>query len=136
MVNETTWTVTEKASVVITLATGVLLAVLAWASFHNTWVLWLAVSVGGLGGLVHEIAQSGGEIAFFEKKADGFYLGSLAGVVLGAVAGMLVVRGHLPSVTETALSISKTQLAYEVFTAGLALKGVTEAASGTAVNEK
>ena len=62
------------------------------------------------------------------------YLGSLAGMVLGAVAGILVIRGHLiASATGSAPSASTIQLSYEIFTAGLALKGVTEAAAGSPV---
>ncbi len=124
----------EKVSVIATLLMVVLLAILAWASGHNNWLLWLAASVGGLGGLVHEIAQSGGKIMFFQRHKDGMYLGSLAGIVLGAVAGILVIRGHLiASAGGVALEVSKIQLTYEIFMAGLALKGVTEAAGGNAV---
>lgn len=83
---------------------------------------------------MHEIAQSGGTIAFFEKHEDGLYLGTLAGVILGAVAGILVVRGYLvPGPAGTAASFSLAQVSYEVFTAGLALKGVVEAAGGNVV---
>jgi len=124
----------EKASVIATLGLGVGLAFLAWASAHYQWVIWLAASVGALGGLVHEIAQSGGKIMFFQRHQDGMYLGSLAGMVLGAVAGILVVRGHLISgVAGAATSVNNVQLTYEVFIAGLALKGVTEAAGGNPV---
>jgi hypothetical protein len=134
MANKTHLTWWEKVSLAVTGVTFVVLCILAWASSHNNWLLWLAVSIGGLGGLVHEVAQSGGKIAFFEKYEDGLYLGALAGVALGAVAGILVIRGHLIARTSgTELSVSMTQLAYEVFTAGLALKGVVEAAGGNAV---
>ena len=57
----------EKVSLAVTGVTFIFLCILAWASSHNNWLLWLAVSVGGLGGLVHEFAQSGGKIAFFQK---------------------------------------------------------------------
>ena len=115
---------------IATLIVGVIATIFAVLSVQNAWVLTLALSVGALGGLVHEIAQSGGKILFFEKKQDGLYLGSVAGMVLGAVAGILVVRGHL--IGEVA-NVGMVQLSYEVFTAGLALKGVTEAAGGNAV---
>ena len=123
----------EKLSIAITLIMMVLLGILAWASSHNNWLLWLAASVGGLGGLVHEIAQSGGKIAFFQKNQDGMYLGSLAGMMLGAVAGLLVIRGHLVETSDLPSAGVKIQLTYEVFMAGLALKGVTEAAGGKPV---
>ena len=120
----------EKYSIASTVVLVATMALLAWASTRYGWILWLAVSVGALGGLAHEIAQSGGKVAFFHRYEDGIYLGSVAGMILGAVAGLLVVRGvvlgnpHPPTMT---------QIAYDVFTAGLALKGVTEAAGGNAV---
>jgi hypothetical protein len=119
----------ERLSLIATATVAVAASILATLSVQNGWVLWLAVSVGGLGGLAHEIAQSGGKILFFQRHQDGLYLGSLAGVVLGAVAGVLVVRGHLLGASD----VSMVQLSYEVFTAGLALKGVTEAAGGNPV---
>src|SRR2546425_7537453 len=120
----------ERYSLIGTLVLLAGLSVLAGVSAQQHWVLWLAVSVGGLGGLVHELAQSGGKILFFQKAADGLYLGSVAGMVLGSVAGLLVVRGHLTGGTADE---NMVQLAYEVFTAGLALKGVVEAAGGNPV---
>ena len=121
---------TEIYSIVVTLAMGVGLGILASLSARHNWVIWLAVSVGGLGGLAHELAQSGGKILFFERKLDGIYIGSLAGVVLGAAAGLLAVRGLIIS---PAAQLGSTQLIYEAFLAGLALKGVTEAAGGQAL---
>jgi hypothetical protein len=123
----------EMASIIATLGMGIGLALLAWASAHYQWLIWLAASVGALGGLVHEIAQSGGRIMFFQTHQDGMYLGSLAGMVLGAVAGLLVIRGHLISGGTVAASVNTVQITYEVFIAGLALKGVTEAAGGKPV---
>src|ERR1700730_3320588 len=133
-------------SIVVTLAIGLGLAVLASIATHHvsqnastTWVIWLAVSVGGLGGLAHEFAQSGGKILFFERKEDGFYIGSTAGVVLGAVAGLLAVQGllvHPAAQQSLAAGATKPQqpdaiqLIYTAFLAGLALKGVAEAAGG------
>jgi len=93
---------------------------------------------------VHEFAQSGGKIFFFRKEEDGLYLGSMTGMVLGMVAGLLVARGNiqLPSntgvVPDQSQITSTTQtksidmnLSLEIFFAALALKGVTEAATGS-----
>src|SRR5207302_278748 len=96
-------------------------------------VLWLAIAVGGLGGLAHEIAQSRGTILVVERRADGIYLGTIAGVILGAVAGLLAVKGLLISPTSPATQPGAIQLIYEAFIAGLALKGITEAAGGQAL---
>lgn len=120
----------EKAALIINLAALVGLILLAWLSASRGWLLLLAGSVGGLGGLVHEFAQSKGQILFFQKHEDGVYLGSLAGVFLGAVAGLLAIRGY---VIDSAASFTMTQVSYEGFLAGLALKGVAEAAGGTVV---
>ena len=125
----------DVTSIIVTLAIGVGLGVLASISAHyflptSPRVLWLAVSVGGLGGLAHEIAQSGGRILFFQRRADGIYLGSVAGVILGAVAGLLAVKGLI---VNPAAQPGSIQLIYEAFLAGLALKGITEAAGGQAV---
>ena len=125
----------ELASIITTVVLLFILAILAWASANYDWRITLAFSVGGLGGLIHEIAQSGGKILFFKKQEDGFYLGSVAGIVLGAAAGLLAIKGFLIGGT-TPLPSTNTQIIYEVFLAGLALKGVTEAAAGTAVPAK
>lgn len=116
MANHESLTSIEKFSLVITILLVALLGFLARESTHYHSILLLAASVGALGGLTHEIAQSGGKIMFFEKEEGGMYLGSLAGAVLGAVAGILMVRGHLiESAAGSALSISWTQLSYEVY---------------------
>lgn len=133
-----TMTRLELISVLSTAGLTILLMVFAGISgsfFQSAkssqWALYLAATVGALGGLAHEFAQSGGKILFFSKKADGFYLGSVAGMVLGAVAGILVARVLFsdPPATMTA-----AQLSYEAFIAGLGLKGVAEAAGGQPVS--
>lgn len=135
--NQSDFTRLEIASILSTLGLTLGLAIFAGvASQHydtsnvNIWSLYLAAAVGALGGLAHEIAQSGGKILFFERRADGFYIGSLAGIVLGAVAGILSARLLF---TDPHPTMSAAQLTYETFLAGLALKGVVEAAGGQAV---
>jgi uncharacterized protein DUF4257 len=124
----------ELWSVVLTAAFGIIAAIGAVMSMQSHAVLGLAVSVGALGGLVHEIVQSGGKILFFQHREDGVYLGSIAGMALGTVAGVLVVRSQLPAVTGVdATPALMTELAYEIFLAGLALKGVSEAAGGNSL---
>jgi hypothetical protein len=121
----------ERSSIVATVIIGVALAFTAWFSYHKQWLLVMAFSVGGLGGFVHDIAQSRGKLLFFERHSDGLYLGTIAGVFLGAVAGILVIRGYLTGDTTTT-NATFVNMSYEAFLAGLALKGVAEAA-GTGV---
>jgi hypothetical protein len=55
-------------------------------------------------------------------------------MVLGAVAGLLVIRGHLaPGAAGAVAPANYVQLTYEIFIWGLALKGITEAAAGKPV---
>jgi hypothetical protein len=119
----------ERISVASTVGAVLLAVGLATASAHYGWTLALVASVGALGGLAHEVAQSGGKIWWFQKHADGLYIGSLAGMVLGAVAGVLVVKGHLGELS----TVSTVELTYDAFVSGLALKGVVEAAGGNPV---
>jgi hypothetical protein len=97
-------------------------------SLTSPRAMWLAVVAGGLGGLAHEIAQSRGTILVAQRRADGIYLGTIAGIMLGAVAGLLAVKTLL--ITPPTPLPTVMQLIYESFIAGLALKGVTEAAGG------
>ena len=124
----------ERISIITTAVLGVVLAFAAWFSYRNQWLLVLAFSVGGLGGLVHEIAQSRGRILFFQRQSDGLYLGTIAGVILGAVAGVLVIRGYLTGDTATT-DATFVHMSYETFMAGLALKGIAEAAGTGTVQQ-
>jgi len=120
-------------SIIITFASAVAMGIVAYISAGKGWWIGIAAAMGALGGLVHEIAQSGGKILLFERKADGFYLGSVAGSVLGAVAGLMTIRGLL--IAGGTPDGGATQLVYEALFAGLAMKGVTEAAGGQAMPE-
>jgi hypothetical protein len=100
-------------------------------SLSSPRAIWLAVAVGGLGGLAHEIAQSRGTVLIVERRADGIYLGTIAGIILGGVAGLLAAKAFL--ITPPTPAPTVMQLIYESFIAGLALKGITEAAGGQPV---
>jgi hypothetical protein len=91
----------------------------------NPNAIAVALALGTAGGIAHEIVQSGGKV-LVPKTVDGgdVNLGSLAGVVLGLVAGFLVLKGVDPS-TLTKPS-DMLNIAFEALTAGLALKGVTD----------
>lgn len=114
----------EIGSAVGALIATLILVYVAWRSYYAQSLFFLAASMGALGGIGHEFAQSGGRIVFIQRRGDGLYLGSLTGAVLGAVAGLLMIRGYL---TPGIPAIPYGQVAYETFTSGLALKGVVEA---------
>ncbi len=103
-----------------------LVATIVVAISFRTNLPVVAVSTAAIGGFVHEIFQSGGSVAYPQMKRDGLYLGSLSGLLFGAIAGMLVVQG-LPATTSIDYSIVS-----QMFFAGLALKGVAEAVGGQA----
>ena len=139
-----------KWSVVATSAATIVVAVIAVVADSTNNLLWTAVTVGALGGLVHEIAQSKGT-AFFpdtdktpsshtkkdeeagKKPDDGTssggesYLGGLIGILLGGAAGLVALSVSPPaSVT--------TQMIATAFAAGVALKGIADSAASPPKN--
>ena len=121
----------EELSVVATGALALILIAVAWWNFnYNAFAV--AISLGCVGGLMHELAQSGGKVLFFEKKDDGVYLGSVSGMMLGVISGM--IAAHAIPVPQAGPEFQN--LAYETFMAGLGLKGLAEAAAGNAVDQK
>jgi len=132
-----------------------------WPSYSSGWIIWLGFSAGGLGGILHEFAQSGGKLIMPKRQADGEYLGSFMGMLMGLAAGILAVQGlfseavlrpdaatSYPSVaaisaqtTRGSNSVPPTpqqpiaiQAFYTALLAGLGLKGITEAATGQAIS--
>jgi hypothetical protein len=124
----------EMWSVVVTAALAFIFIAIAYLSFGRSPMV-LAVSLGSVGGLMHELAQSGGKVLFFTKKDDGLYLGGVAGMLLGGVTGLIAAHGMAatPSVPGAIPFMQYDNLAYESFMAGMGLKGLVEAAAGTPV---
>jgi protein-S-isoprenylcysteine O-methyltransferase Ste14 len=118
-----------RMSIVLTLIATTVIAVMAvWADSTGN-LLWTAVTIGAIGGLVHEIAQSKGT-AFFpdtdnsqQKKNGESYLGGLLGILLGGAAGLVAL-----SVSNAPTSVS-TQMIATAFAAGVALKGIADSAA-------
>jgi len=90
----------------------------------NPNALIAAISFGVVGGLAHEIAQSGGKVIVPTRMENGdLMLGSLTGAALGVVAAILALHGvSLASQTQdSVLSVVVTAL-----TAGVGLKGIAD----------
>ena len=121
---------TERISILVTVGLGVVSGALSVLFALDNQPIPLALSLGALGGLIHEMVQSGGKILFFERKLDGYYVGALAGMVLGSVAGLLTVRGLI---ADPDLAKNMFEVGYQTFLAGLALKGIVDAATGEPV---
>jgi small-conductance mechanosensitive channel len=120
-----------RMSIVLTLIATTVIAVMAvWADSTEN-LLWTAVTVGAIGGLVHEIAQSKGT-AFLPdtdnsqpNKSGESYLGGLLGILLGGAAGLVAL-----SVSNAPTSVS-IQMIATAFAAGVALKGIADSAASS-----
>ena len=158
-----------KWSVLATIVTTVLVAFIAlWADKAND-VLWAVVSVGALGGLAHEIAQSkgtaflpdqgskpsnpthngnppppkGADASSHDKGSDTSkddksdkgedYLGGLVGIILGGAAGLLTLGATSGTAIPTSVSL---QVIVAAFSAGIALKGISDSAASPTVKKK
>ena len=139
----------EILSIRITvIMTGATLALLCLFTVFQSQI-GIALSAGAVGGFLHEFVQSKGKVLFIQQKEDGLYLGSVSGLILGMVAGLLVyggaTTGVLAGTTPTNVSFTSfsyvqtsvppAHLEYLIFQsliAGLALKGVSEAATSPA----
>ncbi len=136
MTNEKKWDKLEVASIAGTVVLTIIAIIVANTSIKTENYFLLAISMGALGGLLHEFAQSGGKILFFKKGEDGFYLGSVAGMVLGIIAAILMIKGRLSVLENPSMDVDVYDLSIDFFLAGLGLKGVAEAASGHFVQSK
>ena len=134
----------ETRSMQITIGSAAACFAIALLTTSSSLFIFHAIAVGALGGLFHELAQSGGKIFFFRKAKDGLYLGSMTGMVLGVIAGLLVARSYTPPQARDAAAIDRNQpasatqaepfdvgLSLEIFFAALGLKGVAEAATSS-----
>ena len=136
--------ISPRWSVIITLVATVIVAFAAFWAYAAKDTIWTAVNVGALGGLAHEIAQSKGT-AFLPDSSSGgqasgnpdkekagnensgtnqeSYLGGLLGIILGGAAGLLTL-----SATSASPAVS-TQFVVTAFSAGVAFKGIADAAA-------
>jgi hypothetical protein len=77
--------------------------------------------MGAIGGLAHEIVQSGGKFMFpdVDDSNGNYCLGGLFGIVAGGAAGVLLIES-LGVITVGRLLIATA------FSAGLAFKGIAD----------
>ena len=107
-INEPLWEPSPKQSFLTTIILMLLLTFLGVYFITSKNFLGIAVTIGGLGGLFHEIAQSGGKILFIKSFRDGVYLGSISGLLLGIISGILVLRGLLAGIeSQNPVSVTK-----------------------------
>jgi len=120
------------SSVGARLLSAALVIALLIAGVFTTYVwqhaLIVAISVGALGGLAHEIVQSGGKYILPNKDENGdFCLGGLVGIISGGTAGVLTYQGLLATAPVTV----STKLVVTALIAGLAVKGIADAPNPT-----
>lgn len=113
------------------LSLAITLVIAVWGYSINDALL-TSIAVGALGGLVHEIAQTGGVFMLPGRDAtnpSNVYLGGLYGLIAGGIAGLLLAQGANQSAQILAQSNPgiPTSFLSDAFLAGLGLKGVSEA---------
>lgn len=126
---------TNTKGLYLTIAAVAILIALSLTAWYRLWPVTLAASLGALGGLAHELAQSRGWFFFPQTTEDHtHYLGAFTGMALGALAGALAVQSlvtlKVPDTVDVSVgSVWWYQFAYTSFLAGLSLKGISEAAT-------
>lgn len=110
--------------------------------YDSVWLAW--VGAAAIGGILHDLIQNNGVIAYAYKTQEGIRLGVGLGGIIGGICGLLaftVTHPHisftaayffspflsgLPSIPTHAPSFSATDL-FTPFVSGLAFKGVADA---------
>jgi hypothetical protein len=95
----------------------------SWFIYHPNPLL-AAISFGIVGGIAHEIAQSGGRVVMPTATTGGsIQLGTIVGAALGVVAGILSLHGVTfeSQTPDTMINVVVTAL-----TAGVGLKGLAD----------
>ena len=118
------------AAQVASLVAIALIFLLDYISYEGHSVILSVVFSGAIGGLLHEIVQSGGTYMLPKTDDKGnFCLGGLIGIITGGLAGLILSQG----LNLTTLNV---QLLVQAFLAGLALKGVADAVNPPTGNQK
>lgn len=120
------WVGSSVGSQILSIFVFVSLIAIVWAftSYFAAHAFLVAVSAGALGGLAHEIVQSGGKYILPNTDQKGnFCLGGLMGIITGGTAGLLTYQGLLGTAPVTV----SMKLLVEALIAGLAVKGIADA---------
>lgn len=124
------WTRSYIGSYILSIVAVIFFIVLAVVSiyvWHHAFLI--AISAGALGGLAHEIVQSGGKYILPTTDDTGnFCLGGLIGIIVGGTAGVTTYQGLLGTAS-TAVVAPDARLVVAALLAGLAVKGVADAAN-------
>jgi hypothetical protein len=113
---------------VLSLVLVIALFSLGLLSYLSTHALVTSISAGALGGLGHEIVQSGGKYVLPNTDQTGdFCLGGLMGIISGGTAGLLTYQGLL---TKGPITVS-TPLVVTALIAGLAVKALADTPNPT-----
>lgn len=110
--------------------------------YDCVWLTW--VSVAAFGGIIHDLIQNSGVIAYAYKTKEGLRLGVGLGAIIGGICGLLAFAvihpditftvsyffspffAGLPTIPPQAYSFTATDL-YTPFVSGLASKGLADA---------
>jgi hypothetical protein len=116
----------SDAVAVVIILIPALLAILGYLVNSN---LLLFVAFGSLGGIIHDLLQNKGLLAYPKPTEEGIYLGIGLGTLLGGVSGFLAFA------TVTSTSTLDAKLLVTPLTWGLGLKGLTEGAMNQPTNK-
>ncbi len=91
--------------------------------------LLLSIVVGSVGGLIHDLIQNKAIILYPKTTTEGIYLGWILGIIMGGAAGFIAYTSGVVSTNSF-----DPKLLSVPFTAGIALKGVVDAAATTSAD--
>ena len=106
-----------------------ILFILGVAGSLTKSVLLLGVVVGCVGGIIHDLVQNKAIILYPKTSDEGVYIGWILGVILGGAAGFIAIASGVASTAFNAQSLLAP------FTAGIALKGITDAAANASAKD-
>ncbi len=117
--------VTQSAMAAVVIA---FIVILGLAGSLTKSFLLLSIVVGAVGGLIHDLIQNKAVILYPSTTDEGVYLGWILGIILGGAAGFIAYASGVVSTT------FDPKLLAAPFTAGIALKGIVDAAANTSAS--